>query len=156
MKNEIHTQTVSKISIPPGVHVKEKKFSKNGIITFADKRPFIPLPPLVEVYLSHKQHIKVSTVFFIDAAIKGLNADSFAIYQEFSISDSGTPQLQFFISYDAVATEAKDFQAYQISFKAVDENLPPDVSFADIKTIQTFIWDTDPVSSRGTVTNVQS
>ncbi len=156
MKNETMMEADTKLFVPPGVPVKEISFSPNGTITFADKRPYTPLPPLVEVHLTaDKKHIKVSTVFFIDAA-ETVSPNSFSINQEFCISDSGESRLQFFISYDVKETKAVKFQGYQVSFKAVDKNLPDGVKFEDIKTIQTFLWDTDPVSSRGTVTNVQS
>lgn len=139
------------ISIPPGIQIPSKTFTESGAISFTNKRPKTPLQPIVEVYLDSNNNIQVSTVFFIDAAIRGLNASSFTIFQDYSISETGEPRLQFFISYDAVETETTNFQAYQISF----QSLPTVFLNKDITTIQTFLWDTDPISSRGTVTTVQ-
>ena len=148
--NNAGTQTL--ISTPPGEQVKELVFSESGKISFTNKRPNKPLQPLVEVYLDASNNIQVSTVFFIDAAITGLDANSFTIYQDYCVSDFGSPRLQFFISYDAQETDATDFQAYQISFQA----LPSIFSNEDITTVQTFLWDIDPITSRGTETGVQS
>jgi hypothetical protein len=142
----------STISIPPGIQVPQKSFSESGTISFTNKRPNTPLQPLVEVYLDSSNNIQISTVFFIDAAITGLDANSFIIFQDTSISETGEPRLQFFISYDAIETDATNFQAYQLSFQA----LPTIFLTKDITTIQTFLWDTDPISSRGTITNVNS
>ncbi|PKB16016.1 hypothetical protein [Flavobacterium sp. 5] len=142
----------STISIPPGIQIPEKTFTESGTISFTNKRPSTPLQPLVEVYLDSNNNIQVSTVFFIDAAITGLNENSFTIFQDYSISEIGEPRLQFFISYDAIETSTSNFRAYQISF----QSLPTTFLNRDITTIQTFLWDIDPVSSRGTVTNVQS
>lgn len=124
-----------------------------GKIKFPEKRDRKLFSPIVEAYYSkEKKELLVRAVVFI--AREELKKLDFRIYQNCYIDLDGNPQLQFFIAYDLVETEVTDFYVYEVDFTA--EPLPnrPD-GLSKIKQIETFLWDIDPVSSRGTVTNVQ-
>jgi hypothetical protein len=163
MKNETNvieplaTPISVTVPYPPGFPLNTNLATTlQGVITFNHSRPYKPIQPLVEAYLetvNNKKNMHVSVVFFIDAKFP---LQEVRVQQEFAISDMGEPTLQFFICYDLLETYGTTFQANQISFEAKMQGNPSNLTFADIKTIQVFLWDTDPVSSRGTVTNVQS
>ncbi|AWG21527.1 hypothetical protein FFWV33_08280 [Flavobacterium faecale] len=139
-------------SNPPGIELSNVKVKLSGQISFSEPRSKTPLPALIEA-CNNPDHseICVSAVVFIDAAQP---APSISVNQLYVISSVGTPQLQFFISYDLPETEASNFQAYEVDFEALTEALPVGVSIDMFHTIETFLSDTDPVASRGTVANV--
>ncbi|MGA9637566.1 hypothetical protein [Flavobacterium sp.] len=139
-------------STPPGVEIVDVKVIQNGQISFLNPRSKTPLPALVEASNNgDSKRISISAVVFIDA---NEPAPTLSVHQLYVISSFGTPQLQFFISYDLPETEASKFQAYEVNFEATTDGLPENVSLDMIHTIETFLWDTDPVASRGTVYNV--
>lgn len=140
-------------SNPPGVQVNNVQVRTSGEISFSEPRSKTPLPALVEV-CNNPDHtgICVSAVVFIDASQPG---PTLSVNQLYVISSVGTPQLQFFISYDLPETEASNFQAYEVNFQATTQGLPESVSLSMIRTVETFLWDTDPVASRGTTSTVQ-
>ncbi|WP_418263804.1 hypothetical protein [Flavobacterium faecale] len=139
-------------SNPPGIALSNVEVKLSGQISFSEPRSKTPLPALVEA-CNNPTHseICISAVVFIDAAQP---APTLSVNQLYVISNVGTPQLQFFISYDLPETEAKNFKAYEVNFEASTEGLPEGVSLSMVHTVETFLWDTDPVASRGTTTVV--
>lgn len=141
-------------SVPPGTIIASDLF-KNlpiGQINFADKSSTTPLSPLVEAtYFEVENTLNVSAVLFLDSSIQ---SPAFTVYQYYGIDVDGQPIVQFFIAYDYKETQAQVFNAFQLNFQ-VNPALLPSLNLSDIKTVQTFLWDTDPVTSRGTVTTVQ-
>jgi hypothetical protein len=124
-----------------------------GKIKFPERTNRFLLSPLVEAYYKKEtKELLVRAVVFI-ARKEEKNLD-FRIYQNCYIDLEGNPQLQFFIAYDLVETKETDFFIYEVSF--IVDNLPyGSDALSKIKKIQTFLWDIDPVTSRGTETNVQ-
>ncbi|KAF2514188.1 hypothetical protein [Flavobacterium foetidum] len=121
-----------------------------GKIKFPERTDRMLLSPLVEAYYNKETGLLVRAVVFV-ARKETKNLD-FRIYQNCYIDLDGNPQLQFFISYDLVETKETDFLVYEVAFYA---NEIPYGPLSQIKTIQSFLWDVDPVGSRGTETNVQ-
>lgn len=137
---------------PPGFSIETTESTKVGQISFPERRTRALLSPLVEAYLEDKnKKLLIRAVVFI---APDENAMNFTIYQNWFVNIEGTPQLQFFICYDMKEIEGKDFDIYEVSFYAVDTPFGKN-AFSHLKTIETFVWDVDPVTSRGTVTTVQ-
>ena len=134
---------------PPGTQINPKNVTitpLNSQISFSYNSTSVkPLPPLVQVSFSPDGNLQVSNIVFIAASE---NAVITSVYQESVISDEGTTQLDFFIDYDAPEESFQTFNAFRVDF--VIQNPP-----SDLQQIETYLWDEDPVSSRGTVTEVQ-
>ncbi|MFI1744314.1 hypothetical protein [Thalassobellus sediminis] len=135
------------ITPPPGVPVKKSniritkldaEISFGFTINSSSEKPF---SPLVQVSYGASGNLQVSAVVFVAASEKpnfsGVNMQSV-------ISNSGEKELDFFIIYDEPEERYQNFEAYRVDF--IVEN-PPE----DLAQIQTFLWNKDPVSSRGTV-----
>ncbi|MBJ6369271.1 hypothetical protein [Snuella sedimenti] len=137
---------------PPGNLIVETSVSPSGKISFSNKNDKTPLPPLIEAFIDSNNKMQVNVIVFIDSSLPTPN---FNAYQLYCISSSGTPKLQFFIDYDLKETSASNFNAYQITFEALKEDLPLGVTLKDVKSVEAFSWNIDPVTSRGTVTIVQ-
>ncbi|ALJ05110.1 hypothetical protein APS56_08220 [Pseudalgibacter alginicilyticus] len=140
--------TILSITTPPGQPIKKNNIAFQKLdaqINFAFNSESIkPFSPLVQASYSSDSNLQISAVIFIASSeepnFSGVN-------QESVISDEGETQLDFFIIYDAPEKSNQIFNAYRVDF--VVENPPK-----DLEQIQTFLWDKDPVSSRGTKTKV--
>ncbi|PWH84369.1 hypothetical protein DIS18_07490 [Algibacter marinivivus] len=136
------------VTTPPGQAIDPSNVSVkplNSEITFNfNSSSLKPLSPLVQVSYSPEGDLQVSAVVFIASSE---TPSLSAVNQESVISDSGETQLDFFIIYDAPEVSYQNFSAYRVDF--IIENPP-----ADLVQIETFLWDSDPVTSRGTVTPV--
>jgi hypothetical protein len=134
---------------PPGTQINPKNVTITPLssqITFSFNSTSIkPLPPLVQVSFSPNGNLLVSNIVFIAASE---NAVITSVYQESVISDEGTTQLDFFIDYDAPEESFQTFNAFRVDL--IIENPP-----SDLEQIETFLWDEDPESSRGTITKVK-
>ncbi|MEP1487677.1 MAG: hypothetical protein ABJK28_04560 [Algibacter sp.] len=136
------------ITAPPGQPIDQENVSIEALnVTFSfafDSGSLKPLQPLVQAMYNEAGALLVSAVVFIDASeepnISGVNWESV-------ISDAGEAQLDFFITYNADELSSKTFKGYRVDF--IIEN-PPE----GLEQIQTYLWDEDPVSSRGTKTKV--
>ncbi|WP_395058849.1 hypothetical protein [Flavobacterium sp.] len=114
-------------------------------VTFPNARSKKPFAPVVQAYYdSGKKNLQVSAVIFIDAAavIPTPLSNNIKVYY-----DNSQLLPTFNISYNNLEKEAKTFSVYQVNFNLSLENKPA--------SIITFVWDEDPVTSRGTETTVQ-
>jgi len=138
---------------PPGEELKSKLPKKPvGKIHFPERRERTLLSPLVEAYHTEDNRLLVRAVVFI--ASKDLKNIDFSIYQNVYIGLDTKPKFQFFISYDLLESEEKEYHIFELDFYA--KEVPFITDFTEIDIIETFLWDIDPVASRGTVTNVGS
>jgi hypothetical protein len=137
---------------PPGACIVDKLPSEPlGSITFPDNRSKALLPPIVDAHFkNNKKKLVIRAVVFI---AKDDNTLDFSIYQNCYVDIEGIPQLQFFVAYDMIEYEGINFDMYEVTFDA--DPIPFPDHFSQIKTIQTFLWDIDPVGSRGTETIVR-
>ncbi|MCV9931181.1 hypothetical protein OIU80_02705 [Flavobacterium sp. LS1R47] len=138
--------------IPPGVLIKQVTRNNVGAVSFPERKTTALLSPIVEAYLvDNNQELLVRAVVFVAHELQG--SLSFDIYQNCYVDIEGTPHLQFFICYNMLEIVGKKFDIYEVSFNAIP--IPFD-SFSEITTIETFLWNTDPITSRGTETTVQA
>jgi len=143
---------------PPGKCIK--KATKNKLtqkpVIFPENGSQIPFSPIVQATFTDSETLQVRAVFLVSTNT-ALNNDKldFMIYQNWYVDLDGKRQLQFFITYDIDDAISKDFDVYEISFKAEKDPYGED-AFKSVNTIQTFLWDIDPETSRGTETPVRT
>ena len=138
---------------PPGELLPVKLDSNSvGKIKFPERTNRMLLSPLVEAYFTKEKELLVRAVVFI--AKKEDEDLDFRIYQNCYIDLEGNPQLQFFVAYDLIETKNTTFFVYEVDFTVSSIPYGPE-ALSKIKKIETFLWDIDPVTSRGTVTTVQ-
>lgn len=143
---------------PPGKCIK--KATKNKLtqkpVNFPENTSQIPFSPIVQATFTDSETLQVRAVFLVSTNT-ALNNDKldFMIYQNWYVDLDGKRQLQFFITYDIDDSISTDFDVYEISFKAEKDPYGED-AFKSVNTIQTFLWDVDPETSRGTETAVHT
>lgn len=131
------TNSVSTL-VPPGKKINSDFKSLDNVIEFTRARSSEPLQPLAQAYYENGI-LEVSAVAFID---KSQTIESIVVYY-----DNSQKQPTFYITYDAPETGASEFMAYQVNF-SIELQTKPEV-------IESFVWDEDPRTSRGTYTTVQ-
>ncbi|MBO9586047.1 MAG: hypothetical protein J7574_17925 [Flavobacterium sp.] len=141
---------------PPGVDITTKDEAHAiGHVSFKEKKSVEVLSPYVEAYYdANKNVLSVNAVVYVDQTKVVNEVLDYSIFQNTFIDLDGNPQLQFFIVYNMPEELSGELVIYEIIFTANAEHFIGGLS--NIKQIQTFLWDVDPVASRGTVTNVQS
>lgn len=133
------TNSTSTVIVPPGKEISSNFKSLDSVIEFTRARSTEPLQPLVQAYYENGI-LEVSAVAFIDAS---QNIESISVFYD---DLQKTPT--FHVTYTAPETEAAAFMGYQVNFTIELPNKP--------EVIETFLWDEDPRTSRGTYTTVQS
>jgi hypothetical protein len=98
-----------------------------------------PLPPVVSASLNGKI-INVAVTVYIDSADA---VTSLMIYENLT---NATPQ--FYVVYDFAEEVPASLYPYSFTFPYTPCGQAP-------KTIETFLYDSDPITSRGTETTVQ-
>ncbi|WP_264534974.1 hypothetical protein [Flavobacterium sp. N1736] len=147
---------------PPGKCIQTESKSKLTLkpIRFPENNSKIPFAPIVQATIMIDGTFQIRAVFLVARKPKGQGEDEkkdelkFDIYQNWYVDLRGQRQLQFFIAYDIDDSIEENFDVYEASFKA-EKDPYGEKAFADIATIQTFLWDIDPETSRGTETTVQ-
>jgi hypothetical protein len=151
-------------------HIGEITFG----ITFSQ-----PLPTLNQAVRTDES-LKITAVFLVDTILMSLKVK---INQLFVVGNYGEKQLQFFIYCDIDQltlikenlTTDNTYRAFKVEFTtdlttgfpqgpSVDELTEAQkelytsskIEMKDIEVVQTFLWDIDPKTSRGTVTTVQT
>ncbi|WP_299125803.1 hypothetical protein [uncultured Tenacibaculum sp.] len=156
------TNTTPSIIFPPGkVISSEVTIKTSGSIYFENKSKQ-PLPSIVESTRNLNGSINVKALIFVNSSTP-LSASAIKISQLFSVSNFGNYKLQFFIHSTVEGMldinkqkTSNEYQAYTIEFTTNEEtNFPEGLTLYDIKVVQTFVWDIDPRTSRGTETAVQ-
>ena len=152
----------SSIVFPPGKVISpEVTIQKSGSIYFENTFER-PLPSLVEATQHRHEPINVKALIFVSSSTP-LSASAIKISQLFSVNSFGDYMLQFFIHTtveDMLKINDKktinEYQAYTIKFSTNElVTFPEGMDLDDIKVIQTFVWNIDPTTSRGTETTVQ-
>lgn len=149
---------------PPGKCIETESRSRLTIkpIRFPENISKIPFAPIVQATLMKDGIFQIRAVFLVARKPKGQKEDEgdkteeleFDIYQNWYVDLGGNRQLQFFIAYDIDDNIEENFDVYEASFRA-ERDPYGENAFASINTIQTFLWDIDPETSRGTETVVQ-
>lgn len=149
-------------SYPPGIlNTSSTQQINTCRINFPSDRLYnFVLQPLNRVSLDKENGVlHINTFFLVDQAVAEKHSSDlqFAVYQLYCISDIGEPQMQFFITSNYTNGKTDNYYSVQLDFELTDESLKADgVSITDITSVQTFLWNVDPRTSRGTVTTVLS
>lgn len=152
---ESYTETIN----PPGTDITptiETTANSIGNVTFEETKSVEILSPYVEAYYSANANtLTVNAIVYVDStAINENGTLEYCIFQNTYIDIEGDSQLQFFIVYNMPEELSGDLSIYEIIFQADKDIFIGGLS--NVKTIQTFLWDSDPVTSRGTETTVQN
>jgi hypothetical protein len=141
------------ITMPPGTKIFSENDNKEiGKVTFPERKSKGLLSPLVEAfYNAENDTLSINIVAYVDLDRRN-EVFQYDIFQNTYIDIDGNPQLQFFIAYNMPEQDACTFSVHELKFKANPYAFIGD--FSKIKTIQTFLWDIDPIASRGTETTV--
>ena len=140
---------------PPGFALTKEDvvYPEVGKVSFPKRKSLGILSPYVEAYYDSKKNILTAkAVVYVDLTTQNIDFKC-RVFQNCYIDLDGNAQLQFFIAYDTPEKVSKDFTIHEITFEAKAEYFIG--QFANVKTIQTFLWDIDPETSRGTETTVQ-
>ncbi len=155
-------KTENQVIMPPGddqVEITETEASGEIYVDHL----FINAPLIPHVIArKDEDRISVNALVFIDTEKEN---PEFKVSKLLSVNIDGTYQMQFFIHCDLQEDlkwkeeETRQlFKAYTIKFNTTIEQIefPLGVKLEHIQTIQTFLWDIDPETSRGTETVVLS
>lgn len=155
-------KAIDSIIYPPGnVLNTDINIKLSGNIVF-ETTSYKPLPSLVEAKWNDKESaLDIKALIFINSSkpLSNLN-----VSQLFSISNFGNCKLQFFIycpEEDLIELNKNEtpneYQAYTVEFSTNDTtSFPEGITLQDIQVVQTFLWNIDPGTSRGTETSVQT
>ncbi|RZJ53121.1 MAG: hypothetical protein EOO44_09515 [Flavobacterium sp.] len=141
---------------PPGTDITPKEAAQSiGAVTFQQTKSVEILSPYVEAYYNAKENkLTIDAIVYVDTeTIKDNGILNYSVVQNTYIDLDGHAQLQFFIVYDMPEELSGDLSIYEITFEADPKLFIGGLS--KLKTIQTFLWDIDPETSRGTETTVQ-
>lgn len=122
------------------------------------------LPPVtVANFLTNEfgiaKGIRETGLIFVDKSYN-LNVDDFTFYLNFTYGAAGGYQLNVYIAFEketkGIPEEYNTF-GFEVNFEG--DTITCDggnaIALSEIKTIETFVLDVDPETSRGTVTTVQ-
>ncbi|THF51768.1 hypothetical protein E6C50_08400 [Flavobacterium supellecticarium] len=150
---------------PAGIAITGVKVNRiETQIDFPNPRHDKPLPPISQATVNKDNELEISIVVFISAntAIKG---DELKVIQDFSYTNDQVPYANFYVCYDIAPEPCATFNIFQVNFTADPKGYIPNATLPKglpvpnllaLQEIVTFLWDEDPVGSRGTVTTVQS
>ncbi|MCW2117794.1 hypothetical protein [Flavobacterium sp. 7A] len=121
--------------------------TKGELISPSTQTTVAPLPPLVSAkYNEALTTVTVSGTVFIDASDAIASLD---IYLAHQILGAHTQEL--YIAYDYKEVVPTSLYPYYFSFE-----MPIQSHGHTIKTLESYLWNIDPISSRGTETTVQN
>ena len=150
--NTIDEKCVAKKA--PGTVISDAVWAESlAKIEFDEARPVRPLPPLVQalVETTNKSiNIEVCAFAFIGDGANISQENPITVSWDWDKAIKPNPRPRFYISYNSAEESSKKFTAYKVTFTIC---LPLETKFAP--TIETIVWDEDPVASRGTETAVQ-
>lgn len=152
--------------IPPaGVELDFTLTNLESEIAFTIPRGERPLQPLVSNETVGNE-LRVSVIVFVNDDII-LTQDNTEVIQDLSYTNNREPYLNLYMCYDVPPHAGSTFKAYRFDFTAnfsqsgytpnhtLQPPMPTPPNIKDIKQMTTFLWDEDPVTSRGTVTTVK-
>lgn len=138
--------------VPPGklknATLTQYPLKSSSSITFGNES-LVLLPPLVKVNIVNGS-IAANVIVFMDYSIGQPN---FSVSYEFTTCNSGVPQISLYICYDEkIITPYNQYIPYSLAISDLPLSNEQGQTIINLKT---FLWDEDPVTSRGTVTTVQ-
>lgn len=155
---------------PAGVIIDNVSIKKVGSLTFPNSLDATSLfPPVAQatvVEVNNEKVMQISIVVFVDknSNVNPNNGD-LSVIQYFSYNKQKTPFANFYVCYDVKPEPGTEFEIFQLNFTADSSKAGytpnpkskdlPIPSIFNLKEIVSFLWDEDPVGSRGTVTTVK-
>ncbi|WP_282080511.1 hypothetical protein [Aquimarina algiphila] len=145
-------QTICKPIKPPGTYIKPTFSFPVPLLNNFSVGPKIPNPevpnpelqePLVKV-THFRDFLSVDTIVLVDASVK-FDCNTFSPYYKYNNEEN---KLIINISYNSDPPSSNLCNAYYIKIIFLDLPIVP------INTVETYLWDDDPETSRGTVTTV--
>lgn len=130
--------------------------SKGGIITPSTQRTIKPLAPAVSAQFNEgARSITVQSTVLIDAAV---DIDTLDIYQGQAVVDrSGEAPvvtIPVYVAYTYQEEIPASLYPYSLSFQ-IESDPSSGIPTSQINQVEAFLWDEDPVGSRGTRTTVK-
>ncbi|MEP3838576.1 MAG: hypothetical protein ABJM36_13060 [Algibacter sp.] len=137
--------SLTETMLPPDTVFLTKitNFQKGTLISPSTQTTITPLPPANVTAIEHGTTITITATVFIDAAD---NVTSLDIYLTEALINGDTQGV--YIDYNYIEEIPTSLYPYTFSFDVQD---PTNA----ITKIESFLWDEDPVSSRGTITEVE-
>lgn len=134
----------TEIELPPNTTklTTITNLNKGALITPSTQTTVTPLPPDNVTAIQTNNLIAVTAKIYIDAAD---NLTGLDIYAANSLKAGGIQDVYVVYNYEEEVPLA--LYPYTISFSI-------DNSAGEIHKIESYLWDEDPVSSRGTVTDI--
>ena len=158
------TKSECNIIFPPGNLVPTTPEARHVGTIVLSETPNLPLVPHVKVTKIDNETLEIKSIVFVNTTLD--RTPDFLVNQLFSINSLGQCQLQFFIhcSEEQILEIMDDqnhddihYQAFSVVFRTSStEGFPDKIKMSDIKFAQTFLWNIDPETSRGTETVVQT
>jgi hypothetical protein len=143
---------------PPGTDITPLKAANPiGQVVFQQRKSVEILSPYVEAYYNANENtLSLNAIVYVNSNIIEENNGTlpYSVFQNTYIDLDGHAQLQFFIVYDMPEELSGELSIYEIIFEADPKIFLGGLS--NLKKIQTFLWDKDPETSRGTETPVRS
>lgn len=123
------------------------EITKGDLISPSTQTTVVPNAPVVSAkYTADLTTILVTGTVYIDAADAVTSLD---IYLAHQITGAHTQEL--YIAYDYKEVVPASLYPYNFSFE-----LPVQSHGHTIKTLESYLWNIDPISSRGTETTIQN
>jgi hypothetical protein len=168
----------------PGEKPMSVRFSDQHVITFPyQSLPYLMPSPMVVASISSEiaDLLNISIIVYIpeNAVLKPIipgeshpntkpadiqengtsfysdMEDKFSLSHLYGLNPTGYDQLQFFVAANYSNEEpCNSYVGYQFDFQVDYKSLPDHKSIDEIVTVQAFLWNEDPKTSRGTVTTV--
>jgi len=114
-----------------------------------------PLSPLASITCSFcEQKLTLKLIVFINQ--KDI---SYNVYYQGVLNDSGKQRINFYIEYNLPENTADiNYCMHNVNITLLEKDISEHYNFIDLRKIidvAVYLWDEDPVTSRGTVTTVQ-
>jgi hypothetical protein len=111
------------------------------------------LSPVVSAILENEV-LKVGLLLTAKTSKSLHETEGFQMNYQLTLNDYGLPQLNIYVLYSETNSEEMPYwdNSFQINF---DSNITPEINLGELTTIQVFLQDEDPRTSRGTVTTVK-
>ena len=146
----------------PGVEV----IALNYQITFPNEGHNKPMPPIAQATIidlkDSTKEMLISIVVLLSQNVN-LELNNLSVIQDFSYTNDGAPYANFYVCYESVPEPSSTFNLFQLNFNADPNGYTPNTNspkkpipnLFDLTEIVSFLWDEDPLGSRGTVTTVR-
>ncbi len=153
--NTTNSKKTNLVSTPPPgtspLTVTLSDFLQGALIRPSTQRSTTPLSPIVDAQFSQDgRNIIVYAVILIDANVS-INSNNLDFFESPVIQNpDGTIVKSLYAAYDYYEEIPEALVPYSFNFE-----IPAESRLGTINSIELYLWDEDPVGSRGTKTTVK-